>query len=54
MRRKENKVIPQANDPIPLQEEFGADQPTLADLYRGFEEVLDRQLKIMKSCFDQH
>ena len=49
MPRKESKVVPGDNNLVPWQEEFGSDQPTLADLYRIFEEKFDRQLKIMKS-----
>ena len=40
--------------PSPRKKKFGPDQPTLADVYRLFEESFDRQLKITKSRFDQH
>ena len=53
MPRKESKAVPEGNSPVPQQEEFGFGQPTLADVYRRFEERLDRQLKLMKSRFDQ-
>ena len=53
MPRMESKVVPEGNAPIPRQEEFGSHQTTLADLYRLFEKRFDRQLKIMKSCFDR-
>ena len=53
MSRKWSKAIPEGNDPVPHQEEIGPDQPTLADVYRLFEERFDRQLKLMKSHFDQ-
>ena len=39
--------------PFPQQEEFGSDQPTLADLYRLFEERFKRQLKEVKSHLDK-
>ena len=48
----ENKAVPEGNGPVPQQEEFGSGEPTLVDLYRLFEERFDRQLKIMKSCFE--
>ena len=48
-----SKTVHGGNGPVPQQEEFGSDQPTLADVYRLFEESFDRRLKIMKSCFDQ-
>ena len=51
--RNWSKAVPKGNGPVPQQEEFGPDQPTLADVYRLFEESFDRQLKIMKSRFDQ-
>ena len=51
MPRIENKAVPESSGPVPLQEEFGSGEPTLADLYRLFKERFDRQLKIMKSCF---
>ena len=38
----ENKVVPEGNGPVPQQEEFGSDEPTLADLYRLFQERFDR------------
>ena len=47
------KAVAESNGPVPHQDEFGPDQPTLADVYRLFEESFDRQLKIMKSRFDQ-
>ena len=53
MLRKENEAVPEGNGPARQQEEFGSDQPMLADLYRLFEERFDRQLKIMKSCFEK-
>ena len=34
MLRKQSKAVPEGNVPVPHQDEFGADQPTTADLYR--------------------
>ena len=53
MPRKQGKAVPEGNDPGPHHEEFGPDQPTLADIYRVFEERFNRQLNLMKSHFDQ-
>ena len=53
MQRNWTKVVHGDNGPAPQQEKFGSDQPTLADVYRRFEESIDRRLKIMKSCIDQ-
>ena len=53
MSRNWSDAVLEINGPVPRQEEFGPDQPTLADIYRLFEERLDRQLKLMKSRFDQ-
>ena len=53
MQRNWSKAVPEGNGPVPQQEEFGPGQPTLTDVYRLFEEILDRQLNLMKSNFDQ-
>ena len=34
MPRKESEAVPKGNGPFPRQEEFGLDQPTLADVHR--------------------
>ena len=52
MPRKWSKAVPEGNGPVPHQDEFGPNQPTLADVNRLFKERLDRQLKLMKSHFD--
>ena len=52
MPRKESKAILEGNGPVPQQEEFGSREPTLADVYRLFEERFDRQQKRMDSFFD--
>ena len=52
MPRKKSEAVPEGNGPAPQQEEFGSGQPTLVDVYQRFEEILDRQLKLM-SRFDQ-
>ena len=41
MPRNWNKLVPAGNGPVPKQEEFGPDQPTLSDVYRLFEEIFD-------------
>ena len=41
------------NGPVPQQEKFGSGEPTLADVYRLFEERLNRQQKLMDSRFDK-
>ena len=53
MPRSWSKDVHGGDGPVPQQEEFGSDQPTLADVYRLSEESFDRRLKIMKSRFDQ-
>ena len=52
MPRKDCEAVPEGNCPISQQEEFGSDEPTLADIYRLCEERCDRQLKRMDSFFD--
>ena len=52
--RNLSKAVPEGDGPIPHQDEFGPGQSTvLADVYRLFKERFDRQLKLMKSHFDQ-
>ena len=51
MLRKDSEAVPEGNGPVPRQEEFESDQPTLADVYRLFEESFDIRLKIIKSRF---
>ena len=53
MLRKESEAVPEDNCPVPQQEEFGSGEPTLADVYRLFEEIFDRQQKRMDSFFDR-
>ena len=40
MPRKESEAVPEGNSPVPQQEEFGSGEPTLAYVYRLFEEGL--------------
>ncbi|CAN0376329.1 unnamed protein product [Ascophyllum nodosum] len=56
MPRKESKAVPEDIGPVPLQEEFGSGQPTLADVYRVFKKRFDqsdRYWDSIKSHFDQ-
>ena len=39
MLRKESEGVPEGNDPVPQQEEFGSAQPTLEDVYRKIEQL---------------
>ena len=49
-----SKAVSEGNGPLPPQEQLGPDQPTLADVYRLFEEIFERQLlKQIKSRFNQ-
>ena len=52
MPRKEGEAVPEGNGPVPQQDEFGYGEPTLADVYRLFEERFDKQQKRMDSFFD--
>ena len=52
MPRKESEAVPEGNGPVPQQEEFGSGEPTLADVYRLFEERFDKQQTRMDSFFD--
>ena len=53
MPRNWSKAVHEGNGSTPRQEELESDQPTLADVYRLFEESFDRRLKVMKSRFGQ-
>ena len=51
-----SKAVPEGNCPVLRQDEFGSDQPTIADIYRMIKERFDqsdRYLDRMKSHFDQ-
>ena len=49
MPRKESEAVPEGNGSVPQQEEFGSNQPTLADVYRTIEMRAERKHKI--NCF---
>ena len=56
MPRMESKVVPEGNDPVSQQEEFRSGQPTLADVYRMFEQRFDQSDRYwysIKIYFDQ-
>ena len=53
MPRKQGKAVPEGNDPVPQEHEFGPDQLTLAGICRLFEKRLDIQLNRMKSHSDE-
>ena len=52
MPRKKSEAVTKGNGPVPQQKEFGSGEPTLADVYRLFEERFDRQQKRMDSFFE--
>ena len=52
MPRNWSNALPEGNGPVP-QPELGADQPTLADIYRLCGERLDTQLNRIKSHLDE-
>ena len=45
MPRKWSKGVPESNGSVPHHDEFGSDQPTMADLYRMSKERFDRLSK---------
>ena len=50
MPPEESEAVFEKNCPAPQQEEFGYNQPTLADVYRPSEESVDRQqMQLIKS-----
>ena len=53
MPRNRSETVSEGNGLVPHHNQIGPDQPTLADVYRLFEEIIDRQLNLMKSHFDQ-
>ena len=42
MPRIKSKAVPEGNGPVPHHDEFGFDEPTMADLYRMIKERFDR------------
>ena len=53
MSRKESEAVLEGNGPVPQLEELRSDPPTLANVHQLFEESFDRQLKVVKSYFDE-
>ena len=49
---RKSEAVPEGNGPVPQQEQFGFGEPTLADVYRRFEERFNKQQKRMDSFFD--
>ena len=52
MPRKQGKAVSESNGPVSQHNESGSDQLALTDMYRLFEEIFDRQLKLTESHFD--
>ena len=42
MPRNWSEALSESNGPVPQQEEFGSDQPTLAVVYRMMKELFDK------------
>ena len=49
MLRNRSKTAPGGNGSVPHHDEYGPDQPTMADIYRLFDERFDKELNRMKS-----
>ena len=45
MPKNRSKAVPEGNSPVPHHDEFGSDQPTMADLHRLIIERFDRSDK---------
>ena len=41
MLPKKSKAVLESNGPVPRQDEFGSDQPTMANVYRMMNERFD-------------
>ena len=41
MPRNWSEAVPEGNGPVPQQEEFGSDQPTVVYIYRMIKELFD-------------
>ena len=53
MPRNWSKPVVEGNSPAPPQEEFGSDQPTLADIYRMIEELFDKSDRKMDKLAEE-
>ena len=53
MLRNWSKAVPEGNGTVPQQEEFGSDQPTLADVYRMIEELFDKSSRKMDELAEE-
>ena len=45
MLQKETEAVPEGNDPVLQQEEFGSGQPTLEEVFRMIEEALEDKMQ---------
>ena len=53
MPRNWSKAVPEGNGAVPQQEELASDQPTLADVYRMIEELVDKSDRKMDELADE-
>ena len=53
MLQKESEAVLEGNDPIPQQEDFGSDQPTLEDIFRAMREKLEELHDNITGLFEQ-
>ena len=53
MPRHWSKAVPESNDPVPQQEKFGSDQPTLVNVYRKIEALFDKSDRKMDELVDE-
>ena len=53
MPRNWSKAVPEGNDSVPQQEEFGSDKPTLADVCQMIEELFDKSDRKLDELADE-
>ena len=53
MLREASEAVPEDNDPILQQEEFGSGQPTMEDVYRVMKEAFDRWDRKLEESSDK-
>ena len=53
MPRKEGKAVPEGNDPVPQQEEFGSGHSTLVDVYRMIEKLFDKSDRRLEKLLNE-
>ena len=54
MLRKESEAVPESNNPVHQEKDFGSGQPALVHVFRRIYEIWDRGINKMMGYLEQH